>query len=241
MSGAIRLAGEASLRTGAGLVTIGTDYQHADLLNITRPELMVSGIQDVAVLQPLIENASCIAIGPGLSNSAWAKSLLTEVLKSDKPKIVDADALNLLASEAQWQQVRFDNWILTPHPGEAARLLQTTTTSIEDDRYASAEKCVKKWGGICVLKGAGTLIADKQQTVVSSAGNPGMASGGMGDVLTGVIAGFVAQGYALFDAAQLGVTLHAEAADKIALDGERGLLASDLFPVIRELVNPCKN
>jgi len=236
MSGAIHLAAEAALRTGAGLVSIATDPSHADLINISRPELMVTGVEQAQALQPLIERASVIAIGPGLGQSQWAKQLLLQVLESDKPKVIDADALNLLSSQS-WERSKNHNWVLTPHPAEAARLLGVTTAEIEADRYQSILKIVKKGGGWCILKGAGSLVSDGAFTHVCTAGNPGMASGGMGDVLSGVVTALIAQGLSLSDAAIAGVEIHAQAADIAAQKGERGLIASDLYPHIRELVN----
>ena len=130
------------------------------------------------------------------------------------------------------------DWILTPHPGEAARLLACSTAHIQQNRFAAARSLQAKYGGIAVLKGSGTLIASDQDVAVSSTGNPGMATGGMGDVLSGVIAGLVAQGFSLKDAAQQGVYNHGLAADlAVEKDGERGLLASDLMPYLRHLVN----
>jgi NAD(P)H-hydrate epimerase len=130
------------------------------------------------------------------------------------------------------------NWILTPHPGEAGRLLSCSTADIQQDRFAAAVSIQTNYGGVAILKGAGTLIATEQQLAISGTGNPGMASGGMGDVLAGVIAGLLAQGFSLKDAAQQGVYNHGLAADLAAQkDGERGLLASDLMPYLRQLVN----
>jgi len=128
---------------------------------------------------------------------------------------------------------------LTPHPGEAARLLGCTARVIQQDRFQAAERLQQRYGGVVVLKGAGTLIRDesKRPLAVSSDGNPGMASGGMGDVLTGIIAGLLAQGFSAADAAEMGVCLHGAAADQAAQKGERGLLASDLMPEIRPLLN----
>lgn len=234
MSGAIRLAGESCLRTGAGLVSVATHPAHADSVNIARPELMVSGIHKTEDLLSLLEKASVVAIGPGLGKTQWAQELLAKVIELDKPMVLDADALNLLSTLSISKQ----NWILTPHPAEAARLLSTETADIEKDRYQSIENICKKWGGVCVLKGAGSLVSDGKQTAVCTAGNPGMASGGMGDVLTGVIAALLAQGLSLYEAAKLGTQLHAQAADLAAENGERGLLASDLFPYLRALGNP---
>jgi NAD(P)H-hydrate epimerase len=179
---------------------------------------------------PLLAKASVIAIGTGLGQSDWATELFTAVLATQKPLIIDADALNLLAHNP----VTHPNWILTPHPAEAARLLNCTTANIQQDRFATVSILQTKYHGVAILKGTGTLIASSEDIAVSNTGNAGMASGGMGDVLTGVLAGLVAQGLSLKQAAQQGVYLHGKAADLAAeADGERGLLASDLMPYLR--------
>jgi NAD(P)H-hydrate epimerase len=233
-SGAARLAGEAALRVGAGLVSIATRSSHAALLNINRPELMCHGVETAEQLAPLLAKATVIAIGTGLGQSDWARELLSAVSSSGKTLIVDADALNLLAQSPSMNQ----NWILTPHPAEAARLLDCTTAEIQQDRFAAVTALQKKYQGVAVLKGSGTLIASNNNIAVSNTGNAGMASGGMGDILTGVIAGLFAQGLNLEQAAQQGVYLHGYAADCAAQkDGERGLLASDLLPYLRSGIN----
>ncbi|MBI5461258.1 MAG: NAD(P)H-hydrate dehydratase [Gammaproteobacteria bacterium] len=234
MSGAARLAGEAAARVGAGLVSIATHPQHAAVLNNGRPELMCHAVANAETLKPVLERASVLAVGPGLGQSDWARGLLATVWDTDVPMIVDADALNLLAQEP----MRRDRWVLTPHPGEAARLLGCSTAEVQADRLAAVRHIQARYGGVAVLKGAGSLIADGSHCRVCSAGNPGMASGGMGDVLTGVIAGLYAQGLSLTESAAAGVLLHALAADSAAQrDGERGLLASDLLPELRRWVN----
>ena len=175
-----------------------------------------------------------IAIGPGLGRSAWAQAMLSAVIETSKPIVMDADALNLLAENP----VKRDNWILTPHPGEAARLLKTTTADIQAHRFGTARKIQQDYGGVCVLKGAGSLIDHGQDPVaLCDAGNPGMASAGMGDVLTGVIVGLLAQGLDLIASARLGVCIHALAGDRAAVAGERGIIATDLFGYIHRLVN----
>lgn len=235
MSGAVRLAAEAAARVGAGRVTIATRSAHAVQLNATRPELMCRGIDDSEQLQSLITRATVLAIGPGLGQTTWGRGLLDCALNSSLPLVVDADALNLLAQ----QPARRDNWVLTPHPGEAARLLQCSSANINADRFDAVRELAARYGGVAVLKGAGSLIVTAAAPVaVCTAGNPGMASGGMGDVLTGVIAALLAQGLSLFDAARSGVLAHALAGDAAAIEGERGLLASDLFSHLRRLVNP---
>lgn len=233
-SGAVRMAGEAALRVGAGLVSVATHPVHAALVNLGRPELMCHGVANAEQLSALLDKADVIVIGPGLGQSKWAAELLSAALKSAKLLVIDADGLNLLAHNPEQQS----NWVLTPHPGEAARLLNCTIAAIQQDRYAAVTALQAKYGGIVVLKGAGTLIASIDEVAVSTTGNPGMASGGMGDVLAGVIAGMLAQGFSLKDAVQQSVYLHGMAADlAVEQAGERGLLASDLMPYLRQLVN----
>ncbi|MGZ8144287.1 MAG: NAD(P)H-hydrate dehydratase, partial [Methylosarcina sp.] len=208
--------------------------EHAGLMNLNRPELMCRGVETPEKLSALLEKADVVVLGPGLGQSDWAKALFGTVLASRKPSVVDADGLNLLAS----LNPRKPNWILTPHPGEAARLLSCTTAEILQNRYFSARALQSRYDGIVVLKGAGTLIASSDEVAVSGTGNPGMASGGMGDVLAGTIAGLLAQRLSLKDAAEQGVYLHGLAADLAAAEGgERGLLATDLMLYLRQLVN----
>ena len=233
-SGAARMAGEAALRVGAGLVSLATRGEHSGLMNLNRPELMCHGVETAVQLTALLAKVDVVVIGPGLGQSDWAKALFNAAISSGKPTVVDADGLNLLAAAPTTKP----NWILTPHPGEAARLLNCSTADIQQDRFAAALSLQASYGGVAILKGAGTLIASEHQLAVSNTGNPGMASGGMGDVLAGVIAGLLAQGLSLQDAAQQGVYNHGLAADLAAeKDGERGLLASDLMPYLRQLVN----
>lgn len=235
-SGALRVAGEAALRTGAGLVSLATRAGHAALINMGRPELMVHGIEQATALRALIDRADVVAIGPGLGQSDWARQLFSCVMETSRPLVVDADGLNLLAQNPQ----QSERWILTPHPCEAARLLGSRAGEINADRFRAVEQIQQQYGGSVVLKGAGSLIRPALgPTAVCTDGNPGMASGGMGDVLTGIIASLWAQGQSQDLSAKLGVCLHGAAADMAATgDGERGLLASDLMPWIRRLVNP---
>lgn len=235
MVGAVRLAGEAAARTGSGLVSIATRAAHAAVSAAVRPELMCHGVECARDLRVLLQRASVVAIGPGLGQSAWAHDMLAAVLQMRLPRVVDADALNLLAQES----MQCDHWVLTPHPGEAARLLDMTTKQVQADRLQAAQALQQRYGGVCVLKGAGTLVCTSESISICEVGNPGMASGGMGDVLTGIIAGLLAQGLSLVDAACAGVYIHAKAGDRAAQEGERGLLASDVMPHLRKLVNPC--
>ncbi|MEM9243115.1 MAG: NAD(P)H-hydrate dehydratase [Pseudomonadota bacterium] len=236
-SGAPRLAAMAAARVGAGLITIATHPNHSALMTMTRPELMSHPVETDQQLQALINKATVIAVGPGLGVSDWARLLLATVLRQSKPMIIDADGLNLIARQPARH---YDHAILTPHPGEAARLLDCTTERIQADRQQAIQQLWQRYQAVTVLKGANTLVIDEQERVnTCEDGNPGMASGGMGDLLTGVIAGLVAQGLSLGDAANCGVCLHARAGDLAAAEkGQRGLLATDLLAYIQKLVNP---
>jgi NAD(P)H-hydrate epimerase len=235
MGGAVRLAGEAALRAGAGLVTVATDARSLQAL-AARPELMSHVLAGADDLGALIERATVIAVGPGLGQSPWAQDLLGVALAAQKPMVVDADALNLLALAPARRRA---HWVLTPHPGEAARLLGTTVAEVQADRRAAARELQNRYGGAVVLKGAGSIVQDEHGPGwLCDRGNPGMAAAGMGDVLTGVIAGIAAQGSDLALAARAGVFVHADAGDHAATGaGERGLLASDVIEHLRACVN----
>lgn len=234
MPGAVRLAGEAAYRSGAGLVTVATHPSHAAIIGATRPELIAHGL-DAPGLMELLPRARALAIGPGLGQGAWGQSLWQAALTAQRPMVVDADALSLLAAQSQSRP----DWVLTPHPGEAARLLATSIAAVQADRLAAVRAIAARYGGVCVLKGSGTVVAADGEGPVwlCDRGNPGMASGGTGDVLTGVIAALLAQGLPPLAAARLGVWAHASAGDRAARAGERGLLASDLLAPLRALIN----
>ncbi|MFC5435451.1 NAD(P)H-hydrate dehydratase [Rhodanobacter umsongensis] len=235
MAGAARLAGEAALRGGAGLVSVATRAEHVFALNATRPELMVRGVDGPQALAPMLERASVLAVGPGLGQAEWGRALWLAALDANKPLVLDADGLNLLARQPRRFSVPA---ILTPHPGEAARLLGVSTSEVERDRFAAVRELSRRFGAVAILKGSGSLIADPDGRLdVCPWGNPGMASGGMGDLLTGIVAALLAQGCSAWQAGCLGVGLHARAGDRAAQHGERGLLASDLLAPLRALGN----
>lgn len=238
MMGAAQMAAEAAARMGAGLVSVATRSAHAAMISSARPELMCHGVERLEELIPLLHRASVVAIGPGLGGGEWGRSMLAAILERQLPLVVDADALNLMAAEP----LHHEKWVITPHPGEAARLLGCSVEEIQQDRFHAVASLEASFGGVCVLKGSGTLVLGGDgETALCSDGNPGMASGGMGDVLTGTIAALIAQGLDLRMAARLGVVIHAAAADHAAAhDGERGLMASDLYPHLRRLANPDK-
>lgn len=234
MSGAARMAAEAALRVGAGLSSVATHSSHAATLNATRPEIMVHGIGDADALTQPLAHASVAVLGPGLGRDAWSRALFEAASASGLPMVVDADGLNILAERGG----RSDRWILTPHPGEAARLLKVSAPEVQADRFEAARALCARYGGVVVLKGAGTVVTEGSRVALCDVGNPGMASGGMGDVLSGVIAGLLAQGLGRFEAAALGAFVHGYAGDLAAGGRERGLLAMDLMPWLRSVVNP---
>jgi NAD(P)H-hydrate epimerase len=242
-AGAIALTSEAALRCGAGLVSVATRADHVVMLLARRPELMVRGIEartpdEMGGFQALCERASVLAIGPGLGRGEWGRAMLAAVFHAGKPLVLDADALNLIAESPKAKPLR--DAIITPHPGEAARLLGSTADDVQADRYAAVQELAARYACCVVLKGAGTVVAAPDaKPVVIAAGNAGMATGGMGDVLTGVIAAMRAQHLPAFEAAVCGALLHGLAGDSAAgKGGERGLLASDLLWQLRRRANP---
>ncbi|MGB5410398.1 MAG: NAD(P)H-hydrate dehydratase [Woeseiaceae bacterium] len=235
MPGAVRLCGEAALRAGAGRVSVATHPSHAQMLVASRPELMCHAIEDASELQQLLDKADVIAFGPGLGLSQWARDLYEVVASVQRPAVWDADALNLLAAAP----AEMSNRIITPHPGEAATLLEQQTAEVQADRPAALQQLTERYGGVAVLKGAGTLVSAASGVPwLCTAGNPGMAAAGMGDVLSGVIAAMLGQGLPAELAAIVAVEAHARAGDAAAVHGERGLLATELAAELRGIVNP---
>ncbi len=237
MAGAVRLAGEACLRGGAGLVTIATAPEHVGAIVAGRPELICHGVRSAAELAAPLAAASVVAIGPGLGTGEWSRALFDAVLSCAKPLIMDADALNLLAMAGQRAP---PDTILTPHPGEAARLLGANSAQVQSDRRGALQRLIDRTGALVVLKGAGTLIgAPGRVPALCTRGNPGMAAPGMGDVLTGAVAAILAQCHDPWLAARAGVMAHALAGDDLARQGSaRGMLALELAETLTRWVNP---
>jgi hydroxyethylthiazole kinase-like uncharacterized protein yjeF len=237
MPGAIRLAAEAALRVGAGLVYVATHRDSVASVLAGRPEIICNSVSSVEELDRLLAMVDGVVVGPGLGQTAWAYGLWRHLSRTRLPLIVDADGLNLLAAEP----LERADWLLTPHPGEAARLLQAASVAaVQRDRIASARGLASRYGAIAVLKGPNTLIAvpgAERALAVCDRGNPGMATGGTGDVLAGTLGGLLVQTRDLELAARAGVLLHALAGDDAARDGERGTIASDLLPHLRAWAN----
>lgn len=235
MPGAVILAAKAALRSGAGLVTVVTRLEHIAAVAAACPEIMVYGSENGDLPELCMEKISVVAIGPGLGRDAWAHRLLMQAIALDRSMILDADALNLIAENKLHLSMPH---IITPHPGEAARLLSSESTSdIQLDRISAIQKLYDLMQAVVVLKGSGTIIFDGEHLAVCPFGNPAMAVAGMGDVLTGIIAAFVAQGMDLNQAAVAGVCVHALAGDLAAAGDSRGVLASDVIDAVRQVIS----
>ena len=232
MGGAALLAGEAALRTGAGLVNIATHETNRAAVLARRPELMVRAADSPGDIADLLAGASAIAIGPGLGRREWGRELLLAVSLAGKPLVVDADGLNAVAETGMELPA---GTVITPHPGEAARLLGKDSAWIQANRPEAAARLSETSAGVvAVLKGAGTLIArDGTLESVCVNGNPGMATAGSGDVLTGIVGALLARGLEPVAAAELGVWLHARAGDEAQAGRAGNLIASDLIDALR--------
>lgn len=238
--GAALLAAQSGLRGGAGMVSLATREEHVAAALARCPELMVRGLLSSGQLLALLPGHDVLVVGPGLGQGAWGRSLLTAAAQFEGAQVWDADALNLLA--AGRVQIRAGA-VLTPHPGEAARLLGCSLAEVQDDRPAAALRLAQRYQAVVVLKGAGSLVTDGHALRLCEHGHPAMAGPGLGDVLAGLIGALLAQGLAALPASELAVWLHARAGERLGQAG-RGLLASELVGVIRELLeehSPCCN
>ncbi|POA22143.1 NAD(P)H-hydrate dehydratase [Pseudomonas sp. FW300-N1A1] len=239
LGGAILLSAQSALRSGAGLVSVATRSEHVPAALARLPEVMAVGASSANQLMGLLGQASVLVVGPGLGQNAWGRSLLSAAANSPLPQVWDADALNLLALGGVSLP---KDCVITPHPGEAARLLGISTAEVQADRLTVARALSTQFKAVVVLKGAGSLIASPDGRVFRcDRGHPAMASAGLGDVLAGVVGALLAQGMDAFEAAALAVWLHAVAGEGQGKMG-RGLAASDLIPAIRQLLEeqvPC--
>ncbi|MDH0289972.1 NAD(P)H-hydrate dehydratase [Pseudomonas sp. GD04087] len=242
MGGAALLAAESALRCGAGLVSLATRTAHVPAALARRPELMVRGVSSSAELLRLAERADVLVVGPGIGREAWGRVLVSAAASLACRQVWDADALNLL-SEGLVARPSAD-WLITPHPAEAARLLGITTAEVQADRPNAARALAQRYQAVVVLKGVGSLVASPDgRLALCSHGHPAMAGAGLGDVLSGILGALLAQGLPAFDAACLAVWLHACAGESLGAQG-RGLAAADLIPAVRQLLeelSPCLN
>ena len=246
--GAAVLAARATLRSGCGLVTLGCPAGVRDVIasqllcemSVPLPECAPGVFSGDAVSEALdlAEHCQTVAIGPGLSLESSAQAFARDIaLLAPVPTVIDADGLNALAERIDDLARAEAPRVLTPHPGEAARLLGLKSAAVAADREGAVVELARRTGAVVVLKGAGTLVSDGELIYVNSTGNPGMATAGSGDVLTGVIASLLAQGMTPFDGAVLGVHLHGLAGDLAAAKlGEHGMIATD---ILAELPHAC--
>lgn len=241
-SGAVAMAAMAALRSGVGLVSVLTPTSVSSIVAPQVPEAMVHGgaendsgslAPDALERSPLtLDSFDAVLVGPGMTTHADTAAIVRQVLASAAPVVVlDADALNMAAASPGLLSGSRKRTLLTPHPGEMARLLESTPAAVQQDRFGAALQAAERFGATVVLKGAGTIVAQKGAPLaVNLTGNPGMASGGMGDVLGGLMAGLAAQGLAPRDAAQAAVYLHGRAGDMAASFGSQaGMIATDVI------------
>lgn len=231
--GAVIMAAEAALVSGAGMVSLATRSEHISAALTRRPEIMSFSIESNQQLELILERPSVLVLGPGLGQSEWSQHVFERFLSATQAMVVDADGLNLL-SQLNSRKVK-KNWVLTPHPGEAASLLNVNVVDIQADRLAAATELQNVFGGTIVLKGAGSIVCDNTGAFVCKLGNPAMSSAGMGDVLSGIIGGLLAQKHSCSEAAKIGTWAHARAGDLAAHALGRHLMATDIFPFLRRL------
>ncbi len=242
LTGAACLTARGCLLSGAGLVTVGISLSLNNIIECKLTEAMSLGLPETAdgslslkafaEIKAFSNKIDVIAIGPGLSQNSQTKNLIQKIiLQIDKPMVIDADAINALSSKVDILASRTSLTVITPHPGEMARLLGLDTEQVQKNRRKLAKKLSCMYNTVTILKGYKTIVADKTgKTFVNSTGNSGMAKGGSGDVLTGIIAAFLAQGAEAFDAARLAVYVHGKAADwAIKNKAQVSLLASDII------------
>ncbi|MGD9281890.1 MAG: NAD(P)H-hydrate dehydratase [Desulfobacterales bacterium] len=253
-TGAAAMTAVSAMRAGAGLVTLGiaeslnpiVETQVLEVMTTPLPECEYGILADIAIedIKTLADGKNCLAIGPGIGQAAETRSLVEKIISQiDAPMVIDADGLNNIANRTQLLKKRNAPTVLTPHPGEMARLIETSPATVQQNRIACARDFAVNFGVHLVLKGAATVIAHPDGTAyVNPTGNPGMASGGMGDVLTGVLAGLITQGFAPKAAAHAAVYLHGAAADTLAQTvGPIGYLAGEVMNTIPKEIKKLLN
>jgi len=252
MSGAAFLAAQGALRTGAGLVTVGVpacigavmEMKTTEAMTLELPETLNGGLgaDAVKMLHDFSARSSVVLLGPGLGRHEDTMEAVLELIQvMDRPMVLDADALFALGGHIEILAAADSLAVLTPHPGEMARLTGLSVRQIQSDRIGVARRFAIEWGNIVVLKGPRTIVAFPDGEIyVNPTGNSGMATGGMGDVLSGIIAALISQGLSSHDAAVLGVYLHGLAGDRVAVERPVGMSALDLAEfiplVVQELV-----
>lgn len=252
LTGAAALASNASLRAGAGLVTLGVpaslnlamERKLTEVMTCPLPETRKGSLSLKAKKEILkrADGADVVVLGPGLSQNPETKRLVRQIVtRIKKVMVIDADALNAISDDVPVLKKVKVSYVVTPHPGEMSRLVKKSASYIKKNRITVAKKFSNNYNAVVVLKGAGTVVAGQGKTYVNKTGNPGMATAGSGDVLAGVIAGFLAQGLKVFEAARLGVYVHGLAGDLAAKEkGEAGLIAGDILENIPYAIKQAK-
>ncbi|MBI1912540.1 MAG: NAD(P)H-hydrate dehydratase [Deltaproteobacteria bacterium] len=251
MTGAAYMAGISAMRVGAGLTTVAVPESLNPIMEVKTTEVMTKplpetesrtvGLVSLEKVKEIMEGKDALVIGPGVGNSEDIYNLIKAVIKVVKtPLVIDADGLNSIAGHPEIFKDLATEVILTPHPGEMARLLDVRTSDVQADRVGSATRVAKQTGATVVLKGAGTVIADpKGKIFINPTGNPGLATGGTGDILAGMIGGLLAQGYSAIEASTAAAYMHGLAGDELknAQGGEIGMIATDLLAFIPKIIN----
>ena len=238
--GAALLSSKAAMRSGAGLVSLATRSEHLQAALSFSPEVMTKPVDSGQALENYLDLPNVICLGPGLGKDYWSEQMMFKSLesayKNKTPILIDADGLNLLPEFTKKLPLP-KKIVLTPHIGEAARLLNTSTEVIKKNKISAVRKISKKYNSVVVLKSHGTLICKGDKIYVCNKGNPGMATAGMGDVLSGMISGFIAQKLSLLDAASLAVDLHAQAGDSyLENNNQQSLLATDIIDLLSSVI-----
>src|SRR3990170_2115416 len=250
MTGAAYMASASAMRAGAGLATLGVPGSLNDIMEVKTTEVMSIGLPETPdkmlgavsfdAIKAMLPGKTAVVIGPGVGNPPEMMRLIEMLVQEIKvPLVIDADGLNSIAPQISMLKKAKTEIVLTPHPGEMARLLNASTEDIQSDRMGSALRLVEMTGATVVLKGAGTIIASPTGRIyINTTGNPGLATAGTGDVLAGMLGGFLAQGYGPEEAASAAVYIHGLAGDEVKrTQGELGMMAMDLVPLIPRLLN----
>ena len=239
--GAALLSSKAAIKIGAGLVSLATRSEHLQAALSFAPEVMTKPVDSGQSLENYLDFPTVICLGPGLGKDYWSEQMIYKSLenahKNKTPILIDADGLNLLPEFSRKQPLP-KKIVLTPHLGEAARLLNTSIEKVKKNRVSAAKRISNKYNSVVVLKSHETLICKEDKIYICDKGNPGMATAGMGDVLSGMISGLIAQKLSLFEAACLGVDLHARAGDIYSeKNNQQSLLPTDIIDLFARVIN----
>ena len=239
--GAALLSSKAAIKIGAGLVSLATRSEHLQAALSFAPEVMTKPVDSGQSLENYLDSPTVICLGPGLGKDYWSEQMIYKSLenthKNKTPILIDADGLNLLPEFSKKLPLP-KKIVLTPHLGEAARLLNTSVEKVKKNRVSAAKRISNKYNSVVVLKSHETLICKEDKIYICDKGNPGMATAGMGDVLSGMISGLIAQKLSLFEAACLGVDLHARAGDIYSeKNNQQSLLPTDIIDLFARVIN----